>query len=145
MSLTKLSLKYRPDDKRVVSILEDMKDKVNDIIDIANELHDYTTETWIAPSLLNSWVNYGSTYNPTGYYKDSDNVVHLRGLLKDGTIGDVNAFILKEGYRPAYQHVFMTISNNAVGRCDIYPSGNVFFRVGSNVYFSIDGINFRIK
>ncbi len=98
---------------------------------------------WIAPTLLNSWVNYGGVYSPAGYFKDAAGIVHLRGLLKDGTIGDVPAFTLPVGYRPAYQQVFVAISNNAIGRCDVLQNGEVWFRAGNLAYFSIDGLIFR--
>jgi len=98
---------------------------------------------WIEPTLLNSWVNYGGVYGPAAYFKDASGIVHLRGVLKDGTIGDFAAFTLPVGYRPAYQEIFVAISNNAIGRCDVYQNGDVMFRAGNNAYFSIDGMSFR--
>ena len=58
-----------------------------------------TVEDWNAPSLINSWVNYGGAYDTAGYYIDPYGVVHLKGALKTGTSGTV-AFVLPTGYRP---------------------------------------------
>ncbi|KKK52619.1 hypothetical protein LCGC14_3103070, partial [marine sediment metagenome] len=53
---------------------------------------------WIAPTLLNSWVNYAATYDTTGYMKDGFGFVHLKGLVKSGVAGTI--FTLPVGYRP---------------------------------------------
>lgn len=39
-------------------------------------------EPWQTPTFQNGWVNYDTTYNPAGYFKDSLGIVHLRGLVK---------------------------------------------------------------
>lgn len=102
-----------------------------------------TQESWTAPSLLNSWADYGGGYNPAGYFKDSLGIVHLRGLVKDGTIGQA-IFTLPAGYRPATGEVFVVISNAALGRADVIAAGNVVATTGNNAWFSLDGITFRV-
>jgi len=103
-------------------------------------------EDWIAPTLLNSWINYGGGYNPAGYFKDSFGIVHLRGTVKSGTIGQA-IFTLPVGYRPAYKEILITIShdgaNEKLSRCDVQADGNVVSCFGSNTYYSLDGITFR--
>lgn len=99
-------------------------------------------ETWIAPTLINSWVNFGGVTNPAGYYKDSAGIVRLRGSIKSGTIGTV-AFTLPVGYRPAFQELYAVNSNNAFGAASISANGDVTAQTGTNVVFSIDGITFR--
>lgn len=94
-------------------------------------------EDWIAPTLLNSWVNWGGVFSPVGYRKDENGLIYLRGLVKSGTIGQP-IFTLPAGYRPAYQTLFVTISAGAVGRCDIQTNGDVVAYGGSNVSFSLD-------
>ncbi|WP_166139614.1 hypothetical protein [Nocardioides ochotonae] len=54
---------------------------------------------WIDVTLANSWVAYGTPYATPGYRRIG-NRVHLRGVLKSGTVG--NMFRLPEGHRPAY-------------------------------------------
>ncbi|MCP4710447.1 MAG: hypothetical protein GY869_17630 [Planctomycetes bacterium] len=57
-------------------------------------------QSWQTPAFQNSWINYGSGYNPAQYFKDSMGIVHLRGLVKNVTLGQT-VFTLPAGYRPA--------------------------------------------
>lgn len=98
------------------------------------------TYSYIAPTLINNWANYGS-WGGAGYFKDSNNVVHLRGLIKDGTVPSA-AFVLPAGYRPGAQTLFMTMANGAVARVDVETGGNVYMHTGNNAYWSLDGITF---
>lgn len=109
-------------------------------------------EAWIAPTFVNSWINYGLGFNPCGYWKDSYNVVHLRGLVKNGAIGSV-LFTLPVGYRPANTEGFPVIRAVApaseVGRLDISNAGIVLcqaFVAASTAtvdFMFLDGITFR--
>ena len=94
---------------------------------------------WTAPSLLNSWVNYDTSFAPAvGYRKTSDNLVVIRGLVKNGAIGNA-VFNLPSGYRPSGGSLlFSTISNGAVGRVDVQATGDVVAVAGSNVYFAVN-------
>jgi len=98
-------------------------------------------EQWNAPTLLNSWVNYGSPFNPAGYWKDPFGVVHLRGTIKLGTIGSL-AFLLPVGYRPVNTELLVCISNGAVGRVSVSGAGGVNPDAGNNTYVSLDGLTF---
>jgi hypothetical protein len=54
---------------------------------------------WIAPTLINSWININSPENePAGYYKDEFGIVRLRGWISNGT--SATAFVLPVGFRP---------------------------------------------
>ena len=99
--------------------------------------------TWIAPTLTNAWVSYGASNTP-GYYKDDDGVVHLRGLLKSGTIAS-SMFTLPIGYRPAKNIIRNTVSNAASGRLDITSAGLVIPQTGSNVWVSVDSVAFTAE
>lgn len=99
-------------------------------------------ESWQVPTLLNGWIDYGDVYNPTGYWKDSFGVVHLRGLVKSGTMNQ-NIFVLPSGYRPQYKEIQFSNSDNAYGRVDILTDGSVLPVVGNNLWISLDGITFR--
>ncbi|NEQ41079.1 MAG: hypothetical protein F6K40_34655 [Okeania sp. SIO3I5] len=101
-------------------------------------------EAWQTAVLENSWVNYSNTFNHAGYFKDSLGIVHLKGLVKNGT-GDV-IFTLPDGYKPAAQelHVICTDINES-GRVDIMTNGEVTRLKGSEVWLSLDGITFRAK
>jgi hypothetical protein len=119
--------------------------RLNDIEAMLADFRLPTTpvaEQWNAPTLLNSWVYWGTPYNPPGYYKDVNGTVHLRGMVKLGTINTA-IFTLPVGYRPVNQEIFPAISNDAFGGCVVNTSGSVIAYLGNNAYFSIDGITFR--
>lgn len=99
-------------------------------------------EAWIAPTLGNSWVNFGTPYNNVGYYKDNFGIVHLRGLIKSGTLQQT-LFTLPTGYRPANTEFISTLSNNAIGSVLIAADGTVKPWDGSSTWFSLDGVTFR--
>ncbi|MBM4253016.1 MAG: hypothetical protein FJ146_13670 [Deltaproteobacteria bacterium] len=76
-------------------------------------------EDWNTPTFQNSWVNYGGTWEPAGYYKDKFGVVHLKGLIKNGTLNQA-AFTLPVGYRPNYGRHLATLSGNGNTACILY-------------------------
>lgn len=95
------------------------------------------------PGFQNAWANYGSGYTTAAFYKDPLGVVHLRGLLRSGSVG-VPAFTLPEGYRPAAIELIGTISNGAAGRIDVTATGNVTpTSPSSNVWVTLSGLSFR--
>ena len=96
------------------------------------------------PAFENSWVNYGSGFESAGFYKDPFGRVHLKGLVKTGTVG-VAMFTLPSGYRPSATVLFSVHSNGAEGRVDINSSGAVIaVSPSNNAYVSLDGISFRV-
>ncbi|KCZ70543.1 hypothetical protein ANME2D_02563 [Candidatus Methanoperedens nitroreducens] len=102
-------------------------------------------ESWIAPALENGWQKYDAIYNPPGYFRDKNGIVHLRGMVKMGGIG-TSIFTLPKGYRPEYRELQPVQTNpNAIGRCDILPDGKVVASGGNNGWFSLDGITFLAK
>ena len=101
-----------------------------------------TTTGWTAATYQNSWVSYGSPFSAARYIKDDLGVVHLDGLVKNGTIG-TTIFTLPVGYRPAYQQLFAACTNpNTIGRIDVQTDGQVVTNGGSNVWISLAGITF---
>lgn len=104
--------------------------------------HVTTQQAWQTASYENSWVDLSVTYNSAGYYKDAMGIVRLRGVAKDGTIGQT-AFTLPVGYRPPKAEVFAVNSNGAFGACHVTAAGEVKPMAGNNAYFSFDGITFR--
>jgi hypothetical protein len=90
---------------------------------------------WIAPTLLNSWANYGGGFVAAGYTKVGP-AVYIRGTVKTGAIGST-IFTLPAGYRPSATMIFSIVSNSLFGRMDIWPDGQVVSNVGSSTAFSL--------
>lgn len=92
----------------------------------------------------NSWASYNEGYAPASYYKDAMGVVHLEGLIKNGTVG-ASAFTLPTGFRPGYRQIYPVLNsaNNAVNRVDILTNGQVVPQsTANNGWVTLSGINF---
>jgi hypothetical protein len=128
--------------------LEDTAKKVEDVgieqTVIKNTYAKKSKYPWIAPTLLNAWVNFGGAYATVGYTKDDFGYVHIRGLIKSGTIAQA-AFVLPVGFRPEKDILIATTSNGAFGQLSIRTDGQVFVESGSNINFSLEGILFRTE
>jgi hypothetical protein len=113
-------------------------------------------EAWTAVTFTNSWADYGSTYAPAAYRKDAQGYVHLRGLIKSGTLGSA-AFTLPAGFRPGYTNIYMGRGNVVSaasytasdldknnGRVDINTGGSVIPHASlcNNGYVSLENITF---
>jgi hypothetical protein len=105
-----------------------------------------STVSLTAPTLGNSWVDYGSGFDGAGYYKDADGTVYLQGLIKDGTATNGTVlFTLPSGYRPGRRLVFLVVTAGspvATGRIDVFSNGEVQIVTGSNTWLSLSGISF---
>jgi len=101
----------------------------------------YGTDGWVACTLVNSWVAYGSPRaNPE--YRIAGGVVHLRGMLKSGTWG-ATMFTLPVGARPTETRFLPTMSNGVLSALDVASNGEVKVAGGaggSNAYVSLDGL-----
>jgi hypothetical protein len=102
-------------------------------------------EAWKDATLKNNWVRYHATYNPAHYFKDSQGVVHLRGMIMGGSVAwsAPAAFTLPEGYRPPYRQLHVVQSFDTVGRVDVTNTGDVIVCVGNSGWVSLDSISFR--
>ncbi len=97
--------------------------------------------SWIAPTLVNSFENFGGTDSVAGYMKDSMGFVHLAGKIKTGVSG-TSPWTLPSGYRPQYNIVVPIVSNNVFGYCTISTEG-VITVYGNAAYYSLSGITFK--
>jgi len=61
-------------------------------------------EEWIAPTLVNSWVENNPSLTPVRYMKDAMGFVHMKGRVKNGS--DIMICTLPAGYLPASNLVF---------------------------------------
>lgn len=106
---------------------------------------DKTQEAWITPTMTNGWVDLdAANFASCQYYKDSTGLVHLKGMIKSGTIGQ-SAFTLPVGYRVAKTQYFSTCSSNAYGQVNVSSTGTVTPSVGSTSWISLNGITFRAE
>lgn len=95
------------------------------------------------PAFENSWTNYNANYDQCAFMKDSMGFVHLRGMLKGGTVGDVAVFTLPVGYRVPIAQYLPIASNGTIGNVYIESGGTVRIMHGSNVWASLCGITFK--
>jgi hypothetical protein len=91
-------------------------------------------DAWSAPTLENSWVNFGGSLQVIQYMKDKFGFVHIRGNIKNGT-KDARIFTLPSGFRPpsalvttAYRDPYET------AQMEIATDGSVYlnFPTGAN-------------
>ena len=97
---------------------------------------------YMAPTLLNSWVNLGGGYNPAGYMLDGLGFVHLRGLVASGVMHSA-AFTLPAGFRPENREFFACVAGDAFASTVVFPDGSIIPWDGVNAWFSLDGITFK--
>jgi hypothetical protein len=96
------------------------------------------------PAFANSWVNFdAATYHAASFMRDALGFVHVRGLVKTGTVGTTTPiFTLPAGYRPTRQVGFATSSNGAFGALIVKADGSVCVAVGSSTNCYLDAISF---
>jgi hypothetical protein len=105
-----------------------------------------TSEGW-TEAVLATWEDYGGSYGPAAYRKDSTHEVHLRGLVKQ-TAAPSGATILTlpEGHRPAHRLIFLVASSsNTPGRVDVVPDGRVLWYPGNSGYVTLSGLSFHVE
>lgn len=96
-----------------------------------------------APAFENSWVAWGAGEAVPAYWKDPFGYIHLKGVIKSGTVGNT-AFTLPPGFRPQEKMTFATISNGALGRVDVTTGGAVQpVTPSNNTYVVLNGMTFR--
>jgi hypothetical protein len=95
-------------------------------------------------TLLNDTVAFGGDYEVPSYYRTKDNIVHLRGLMKDSTTNPIAT--LPSGFRPAKRLLFATYQDEGTtdteGRVDILANGNIDIVAGNVTFNSLDGVSF---
>ncbi len=122
----------------ILKLLSDFKKRIETL----EKSFRVYVQDWVAPSFLNSWVNFDGTYSQCGYMRDPNGFVHLRGKVKTGTINTA-IFTLPALFRPQYKLTFVGISNDALCKIEIDTSGNVVPVTGNNTYVALDGIIFK--
>lgn len=136
-------IKFVQDQQRNTPVLEYSQIAVDDLYVLGNlTLSDKITFTKNvnysivgitagAAPFANSWVNFGAPYHNAAYWRDAFGFVHMRGVIKLGTVGSV-AFVLPPGYRPPAEMPYLVLSNGTTGRVDIQADGQVIPKSPSN-------------
>lgn len=97
------------------------------------------------PSLNSPWINYGGGYLGAQYYKTTEGVVVLEGLIQapsgSGTSG-ITLFTLLPGFRPSGTLMFGPWSGGGSCRIDVTADGHVIMQSGNTAFTSLSGITF---
>lgn len=97
---------------------------------------------WVSPSLLNSWVNFGSGLQNARHCL-IDGLVSIQGTVKNGVMSNP-VFVLPAGSRPAATLQFPVMEGaNGIGRVDVGSNGNVTPLIGTNPFISLN-LTFRV-
>jgi Tfp pilus assembly protein PilV len=107
--------------------------------------HTVAGTTWTAPTLQNSWVNYGSGWTGAGYTKSPDGIVALQGLIRSGTVtSGTTIATLPSGYRPSETIICDVVTNpNTYARIDVLSTGAIITREAvTNGFLSLAGCEF---
>jgi len=108
-----------------------------------------TGEVWAAPTLLNSWVDYGLGYRAVAFSHTVDGSVKLRGFVAGGTTG-LPMFVLPAGYVPTATEVFVAqAGGGGTARVEVLATGDVvvasYNGSGTNAFLSLSGIRFSLN
>jgi hypothetical protein len=92
------------------------------------------------------WRNYGTTYDPVGFYKDQFGVVHLSGAIDPPNFAGT-VFTLPEGYRPPRTfngQVFGAMADyDKIATVTVAYDGDVEVGQSFDKIVSLNGISFR--
>lgn len=101
---------------------------------------------WSSFTLLNGWVSLdgGTSFTTPGYAKGDDNIVRMKGLIRDGnTAAGTVVGTLPAGYRPATRTLLPAICNpNVECRIDILPTGSIELYSSNAGWTSLDHVTF---
>ncbi len=102
---------------------------------------------WIPMILTSSWVAYDADLHwAPAYTKTPDGFVHLRGLMKSGTVSAFNAFTnLPPDFRPYRRLLVPATCDTNAGQAIVEADGDCFAVMGTNGYFSLNGILFDTR
>jgi len=113
-------------------------------------------KAWEDADYKNSWGSYnttdnsGSNWGSAQYFKDTNGIVHLRGLIVHSDTGDAQkaAFTLPEGYRPTKHYMYgLFTTGDTVCRGDMRTNGDFIIYGGciGKDWVSIAGLTFRAE
>lgn len=99
---------------------------------IANTIGSTTTANpYTAVTYTNSYVDFGSGLQASGYYKDACGIVHVVVNAKSGTAAS-SIFTLPAGYRPVAHNLVCADVDSALGYVKFASDGTVTPLAGGN-------------
>jgi hypothetical protein len=99
---------------------------------------------WVAPTLLNGWVNFNSGFDLVGYQKSDDGWVSLRGGVAPGTTAAYTPiFNLPAGYRPSGLIIVPAVAAEVFYGLQVDTSGGVALRAAAPIWVSLNSVRFR--
>ena len=102
------------------------------------------TGVWVAPSLTNSWVNYGSGYQVARYKREGGRV-YCEGLIKSGNTS-ASWFVFPAGFRPAATLIFLGHASGGIADIRVTAAGSFYcagyFAGGTNADLSLSMVQF---
>lgn len=96
------------------------------------------------PAYLNGFSRMNLSQNNPGFFKSSDNIVFLKGMVKGGGQG-LDIFILPEDYRPEYTCYLPGNFSSVFGSIEVRHDGGVRPLQKSNNWYCLDGLSFPAK
>lgn len=97
---------------------------------------NYYETPWVDATYENGWETHSTSYSHARY-KRIGNVVHIDGLVKNGTINQA-IFRLPAGFRPSKRIIKNSMHDNGAFRLDILTDGQVLPIAGGTVWVSIN-------
>ncbi|SDT22372.1 hypothetical protein SAMN05444162_3464 [Paenibacillaceae bacterium GAS479] len=150
---TQISAEY-PTNQR--SVTDELVKEATQLVGRVSVLENGTAQAkqpqWItATTLLNGWVNYGVGYPVASYMKDALGFVHMRGLLKSGSVAQgVTLLTLPKGYRPESAVLFVpstpvinTVSS-PLPRLDVLVDGRIILNQVDNNWLDLSCVYFFV-
>ena len=111
---------------------------VDDVVDTV------VPTAWVAPALLNGWVNAGGALQVAQYRKIGDRVF-VRGQVKNGG-NNTPAFTLPAGFRPPATHYFPALVAGGVagGFVTLTVDGNLTITTPTTAQVGFDVVSFSV-
>jgi hypothetical protein len=98
---------------------------------------------WRRIPLLTNWTEHGNGFNESGYKKDGNGRVHLRGLMNKAFVLSDGIFAtLPVGFRPKNTEIFTVQTSAGAHRMDINNEGRMIY-TGSATWVCFDNISFQ--
>ncbi|RYZ42972.1 MAG: hypothetical protein EOO71_05610 [Myxococcaceae bacterium] len=96
--------------------------------------------------LENGWTAWDPGW-PLGYYRNSDNELSMRGLIRPGTVGYVTAYRFPSGSRPSSARIFTVPTSHGLGMAQLLPDGalQVYSVPAGTGWVGFDTVRFRME